>query len=464
MGGDRTKIILSALETPTVAIVLTGSYLPEPAILARAEERGVALISVSGDTVTAADDLRRLFGRMRVRESAKIDLISQIIGRVPRPGPPPRRSRGMSVTTSLRYTSPHEVTASWSAQAGEGTVRVAVDAAGGDHAPGAVIDGALRVAADHLHVVLVGDEALIRPLLGSGHPHVSVVHAPDVIGYREEAAYAARNKTASSIVVGLRLVRDGAADAFVSAGNTGAVVAASVLHVRRIKGVLRPAICTIMPCMPAPIAFLDAGANAECRPEHLLQFAVMGQAFAGEVMGLSEPQVGLLSIGEEPTKGTPEVIEAHRLMAADERVRFYGNVEGRDIMNRVVDVVVADGFTGNVALKTIEGSARAILSALRATIDSSAATKLGGPAPAARPPQAQSRPGSRGVWRSSACGHERSHRDRARQLEGGRDRQRHPPGTPGSGERPAADNHPRAGGGFLAPNALCRLWRNSPGG
>ena len=284
----------------------------------------------------------------------------------------------MSVTTTLRYTSPHEVTASWSAQAGEGTVRVAVDAAGGDHAPQAIVGGALRVADAHLHVILVGDEALISPLLRGSHPHVSVVHAPDVIGHQEEPAHAARNKTESSIVVGLRLVRDGKADAFVSAGNTGAVVAASVLHVHRIKGVLRPAICTIMPCMPVPIAFLDAGANAECRPEHLLQFAVMGQAFACEVMGLPEPQVGLLSIGEEPTKGTPEVIEAHRLMAADERVRFYGNVEGRDIMNRVVDVVVADGFTGNVALKTIEGSARAILSALRATIDSSAATRLGG--------------------------------------------------------------------------------------
>jgi glycerol-3-phosphate acyltransferase PlsX len=284
----------------------------------------------------------------------------------------------MSATTTPVYTSPHEVTASWSAQAGERTVRVAVDAAGGDHAPGAVIDGALRVAGEHLHVILVGDAAVIGPLLPEAHPHVSVVHAPDVIGYHEEPAHAARSQTESSIVVGLRLVRDGAADAFVSAGNTGAVVAASVLHVRRIKGVLRPAICTIMPCMPAPIAFLDAGANAECRPEHLLQFAVMGQAFACEVMGLAEPQVGLLSIGEEPTKGTPDVIEAHRLMAADERVRFYGNVEGRDIMNRVVDVVVSDGFTGNVALKTIEGSARAILSALRATIDTSVGTKLGG--------------------------------------------------------------------------------------
>ncbi len=184
--------------------------------------------------------------------------------------------------------------------------------------------------------------------------------------------------TGSSIVVGLKLVHEGGADAFVSAGNTGAVVAGSLLYVHRIRGVQRPAICSIMPCMPTPIALLDIGANAECRPEHLRQFAVMGQAFAIEVMGIPEPSVGLLSIGEEPSKGTPDVIEAHRLMAADTRIRFYGNVEGRDIMNRTVDVVVTDGFTGNVCLKTIEGSARAILRALRATIDTSVATKVGG--------------------------------------------------------------------------------------
>jgi glycerol-3-phosphate acyltransferase PlsX len=184
--------------------------------------------------------------------------------------------------------------------------------------------------------------------------------------------------TGSSIVVGLKLVHEGEADAFVSAGNTGAVVAGSLLYVRRIQGVQRPAICTIMPCMPTPIALLDVGANAEYRPEHLRQFAVMGQAFAREVMGITDPVVGLLSIGEEPTKGTPDVIEAHGLIAADEHIRFYGNVEGRDIMNRVVDVVVTDGFTGNVALKTIEGSARGILGALLQTINLSAKTKLGG--------------------------------------------------------------------------------------
>jgi glycerol-3-phosphate acyltransferase PlsX len=284
----------------------------------------------------------------------------------------------MSGWASRGYTSPHEVTAAWSAQAGERTVRVAVDAAGGDNAPGEVARGALQVAGPELHIVLVGDEAVVRPLLPADSPHVSVVHAADVIGYDEEPATAARNKTESSIVVGLKLVHESAADAFVSAGNTGAVVAGSVLYVRRLRGVQRPAICTIMPCMPAPIAFLDVGANAECRPEHLLQFALMGQAFAREVMGIADPTVGLLSIGEEATKGTPEVIEAHQLIAGDRRLRFYGNVEGRDIMNRVVDVVVADGFTGNVALKTIEGSARAILGVLRSAIGSSPTTKIGG--------------------------------------------------------------------------------------
>ncbi len=256
-------------------------------------------------------------------------------------------------------------------------MRIAVDAAGGDNAPDEVVKGAALVADEQLHVVLVGDAARLHSLVG-GAPHMSVVHAPDVIGYDEEPAHAARAKTQSSIVVGLRLVREGQADAFVSAGNTGAVVAGSVLHVRRIKGVSRPAICTIIPCIPRPIAYLDAGANAECRSEHLLQFAVMGQAFATEVMGLSEPRVGLLSIGEEPSKGTPVVIEAHRLLSADPRVHFFGNVEGRDIMNRVVDVVVTDGFTGNVALKALEGTAKAILQTLRATIDTSFATKLGG--------------------------------------------------------------------------------------
>ena len=285
----------------------------------------------------------------------------------------------MSAPKRRPYTSPHWVTDAWSALTDDRIVRVVVDAAGGDNAPDEIVRGALEAAGPQLHVILVGDEPRVRALLPAGVQNVSVVHAPDAIGYHEEPATAARAKTGSSIVVGLKLVHAGEADAFVSAGNTGAVVAASVLYVRRIPGVKRPAICTIMPAMPAPIAFLDAGANAEVRAEFLRQFAVMGQAFAREVMGIPQPTIGLLSIGEEPSKGTPDVVEAHQLIAADARIaRFYGNVEGRDIMNRLVDVVVTDGFTGNVALKTIEGSAKAILGALKATVMLNPLTKLGG--------------------------------------------------------------------------------------
>jgi glycerol-3-phosphate acyltransferase PlsX len=277
------------------------------------------------------------------------------------------------------YTSPHWVTDAWSAFADDRVVRVVVDAAGGDNAPDQIVKGALDAVGPQLQVILVGDEPRVRALLPPGVQNVSVVHAPEVIGYDEEPATAARAKTGSSIVVGLKMVHEGEADAFVSAGNTGAVVAASVLYVRRTPGVKRPAICTIMPAMPAPVAFLDVGANAECRAEFLRQFAIMGQAFAREVMSIPEPTIGLLSIGEEPTKGTPEVIEAHQLIAADKRIsHFYGNIEGRDIMNRLVDVIVTDGFTGNVGLKTIEGSARAIMGALKAVIMDNVRNKMGG--------------------------------------------------------------------------------------
>ena len=284
----------------------------------------------------------------------------------------------MGTSTADRYTSPHEVTAAWSAGPADRTVRVVVDAMGGDNAPDEVVKGAVEAANERVHVVLVGDEARVGRLRPPDARFVELVHAPDVISFHDEPVAAARKKTESSLVVGMKLVHEGRADAFVSAGNTGAVVAASLLYVHRIRGVQRPAICSIMPAVPSPLACLDIGANADFRPEHLRQFAVMGQAFAREVMGIAEPQVGLLSIGEEETKGSIDVIEAHRLMAADPRVRFYGNVEGRDIMNRKVDVVVTDGFTGNVALKTLEGTAKAIMMALRQAIDANVGTKVGG--------------------------------------------------------------------------------------
>lgn len=274
--------------------------------------------------------------------------------------------------------TPHEVHERLTSQAAGVTVRVAVDAAGGDNAPDEVVKAAVAVAGERLRVILVGAAARLRELLGpQPSPYIEVLDAPDVIHSDEEPVKAVRSKPASSLVVAARLVADGEADACVSAGSTGAVLAAGLLYVRRMKGVMRPAICTLMPAVPLPVVLLDVGANAEVRPEHLRQFAVMGQAFATEVIGLPDPQVGLLSIGEEPTKGTPAVIEAHRLLADDPSINFFGNVEGRDIMNRTVDVIVADGFAGNIALKATEGAARVIVKEIMNAVTGSWRAKVG---------------------------------------------------------------------------------------
>jgi glycerol-3-phosphate acyltransferase PlsX len=255
-------------------------------------------------------------------------------------------------------TTPQEVLANLRALPTSGQVRVAVDAMGGDHAPDEIVKGALAVAGEHLQVILVGRAERLRPL-AAGWAHVSVVDAPDVIGSADEPARAVR-------------------EAVVSAGSTGAVLAAAQLYIHRLKGVLRPAICVLLPAVPLPVVFLDAGANAEVRPEHLRQFAMMGQVFAAEILGLAQAQVGLLNIGEEPGKGTATVVAAHRLLVADPEIRFYGNVEGRDLLNRLVDVVVTDGFTGNVALKASEGAARAILNGMRQAVsEGSLRSKVG---------------------------------------------------------------------------------------
>jgi glycerol-3-phosphate acyltransferase PlsX len=274
--------------------------------------------------------------------------------------------------------TPHEAHERLTRIASDVTVTVALDAAGGDNAPAEVVRGALSAAGERLRLLLVGPEERLRALPGvPGNPYVEVVHAPDLIGASDEPTRAVRAKPDSSLVMAARLVADGRADACVSAGNTGAVVVAGLLHVRRMKGVLRPAICQLMPAVPLPVVLLDVGANAEVRPEHLRQFAVMGQVFASEVVGLDDPQVGLLSIGEESTKGTPIVIEAHRLLSEDQTINFYGNVEGYDIMARVVDVIVTDGFTGNVALKVTEGTARTILTEIRNAVTGSWRAKVG---------------------------------------------------------------------------------------
>ncbi len=257
---------------------------------------------------------------------------------------------------------------------------VAVDAMGGDNAPQAIVEGALAAAADGVSVILVGRRERIEPLVAgrAGAAAVEIVDAAEVIGAGDEPVSSVRAHPEASMVVAARLVREGRAGAAFSAGNTGAFVAAAVLQIHRMCGVLRPAICTVLPAVPRPVLLLDAGANAEVRPEHLRQFAIMGQALARELLGVARPTVGLLSIGEEPTKGTSLVIEAHRLLADDRSLTFAGNVEGRDLLMHKVDVVVTDGFTGNVALKTAEGAGSAVFATLRSAVGGSLRSKVGG--------------------------------------------------------------------------------------
>jgi glycerol-3-phosphate acyltransferase PlsX len=248
---------------------------------------------------------------------------------------------------------------------------IAVDAMGGDKAPGEIVAGAVQ-AADELGVpvVLVG-----RPdEIGDTHG-LEVIEASEVIAMDADAANSVRTMKDSSLVRAAEAVRDGRASAMVSAGNTGATMASALLRMGRIKGVARPAIATPLPVpvKDTPTVLLDAGANAECNAEWLVQFAQMGAVFARSRYGIEAPRVALLSIGEEPTKGNPLVKETHKLLAegswiGETGATFVGNVEGRDLMADEADVVVTDGFTGNVALKTLEGALRGIGSALIETL------------------------------------------------------------------------------------------------
>ncbi len=261
-----------------------------------------------------------------------------------------------------------------------GAVRVAIDAMGGDRAPEVVVAGAVdAVEPGALHVILVGDEERIGAELPGGTPEgVEIRHAPDLIDFREEPAAAVRSKPEASIVVTARSVREGWADAAVSAGSTGAMLAASLLSMRRIPGVIRPGLAAVLPGRRDPLTLIDAGANADSRPEHLLQFAHMGSIFAADVLHLPKPRVGLLTIGEEPGKGNELTREAYGLIAATTGIEFYGNVEGRDLLEDVVDVIVTDGFTGNVTLKTAEGVAKMMIQLIREAAMSNVRSKLGG--------------------------------------------------------------------------------------
>ncbi len=253
---------------------------------------------------------------------------------------------------------------------------VALDAMGGDFAPAAAVEGA-RAATDEfgIEVVLVGPRSLVGDTKG-----LELVECTEVISMDEEGALAVRRKKDSSIVRAAELVRDGRACATVSAGNTGAAMAAALLRLRRLPGVSRPCIAAPVPRLGAsPVVLCDAGANAECTEEMLVQFAQMGAAYATARYGVEHPKVGLLSIGEEATKGTPLVKAVHgRLASPTAGVEFFGNVEGRDLLGAPVDVVVTDGFTGNVALKTLEGALRFLFDLVLAAIATNDETRAAG--------------------------------------------------------------------------------------
>jgi glycerol-3-phosphate acyltransferase PlsX len=249
-------------------------------------------------------------------------------------------------------------------------IRVAVDAMGGNRGPEEIVAGALAAASDQVVPVLVGPEGLDTRGL-------ELIEAPEVITMEDKPTEAVRAKPNSSLVTACRAVGKGKADAVVSAGNTGAMLAACLLELRRIPGVRRPAIAVTIPAARGPSVLLDSGANADARPEDLVQFGHMGAVFAEEILGVRNPKVRLLSIGEETEKGNQLTVEAHELLAAS-GLNFAGNTEGRDLLAGAADVVVTDGFTGNVALKLMEGTIQYLLGAFREEITATTRGKLGG--------------------------------------------------------------------------------------
>ena len=251
-------------------------------------------------------------------------------------------------------------------------MRIAVDAMGGDFAPKEIVRGAVDAAKKYdCEIVLIGDEEQIRAELHGEDPavlHISIVHASEVIGMDEHPAEAVRSKKDSSVVVATRLVKEGTCDAVFSAGSTGAAVAAAQLILHRIRGVGRPAIATPMPTPDGVTLMLDSGANVDSKPEHLVQSGIMGSLYAQYVFGIEHPRVGLLNIGEEETKGNEQAKETYALLKVEPNIHFCGNAEGRDVPKGNFDVVICDGFVGNVVLKFAEGLAKTILGLIQEEI------------------------------------------------------------------------------------------------
>lgn len=255
-------------------------------------------------------------------------------------------------------------------------MKIAVDAMGGDYAPEEVVLGAIEAVKSYsLDVVLVGDTNKIKEVLNrygaKDNSHLSIVHASQVIDMGEHPAQAIRKKKDASIVVATQLVKDGACDAVVAPGSTGAAVTAALLGLGRIKGIERPCIATPIPSKKGITVLLDSGANANSKPKHLVEGAIMGSHYAKYILGVDKPTVGLLNIGEEASKGNELAQATYPLLEKLKTISFYGNVEGRDIPKGTVDVVVCDGFVGNVILKFGEGMAMFIIRLVKDTIKSS---------------------------------------------------------------------------------------------
>ena len=261
-------------------------------------------------------------------------------------------------------------------------MRIALDAMGTDTAPLSEVEGAvqaLKKSDPELEIILVGDQEVIEEELSKygGYPsdRLSIIHAPDRISSGESPAQGVRRKPQSSIVLGVKLQKEGRADAFVSGGSTGAVMAASLLFLRPLSGVDRPAIGTVLPTSGLPTLLLDAGANVDCKPQHLFQFAQLGKVYAQDLMGIESPRVGLVNIGEEPEKGNELSVAAYKLLASAD-LNFVGNIEGREIIGGKCDVLVCDGFDGNLILKFYESVAGFIIGLFKREMEAQAVENM----------------------------------------------------------------------------------------
>lgn len=257
-------------------------------------------------------------------------------------------------------------------------MKLAIDGMGGDNAPQSIVEGALQALEDFndIEILLYGREEAMKPFLKE-HPRLTVIHCEEVVEGEDDPARAVRRKKDSSMTRMLEAVADGTADACLSAGNTGALMAGGLFKVGRIDGVQRPALATTLPTIDGKgFLMLDLGANADAKPEHMLQYAIMGDIYAKKVRGYAAPRIGLLNIGTEEKKGN-ELTKAVFELLKETNMNFEGNVEARELLNGVADVIVTDGFTGNMVLKTIEGTAGALFAMLKEAFTSSTKSKIG---------------------------------------------------------------------------------------